>query len=1041
MLETFRGADARPLRLVPVLTVLVMLVGLVGASTASAGYSIKLAASDPAVNKGPYLPTYPKVSPGDQTCPTPSGGTGRAANPLEHSVVYKAPRTSSNFDAVTSLAPKDMELGQIVPFQFEIVATPTVTGNVTVNPYFLAKTTSGGDFGFDPSFGVYCAFVDSADPGTEDTGSDARVKTFTSSTINVGTSNEQIRGQVDMDGIQAGDRVILEVWVVLKSTIPAGVTGNVQTGIVSATEGIGGSTINVGNQTVPLLRVQEFFSSEADLSLTKFDAPDPVVAGSSLAYTVKVTNHSTDTVANSVVVTDHLDANTSFVSASLTSTKGTNYPPSTCSASGQTVTCSLGGLEPGEVVEIKLTVVVSPSAPTANKPSHGPHAGGVGASCPSNGVDVCNVASVTALTKDPNPANNAYWQPTNVTATLVETPAIEVTKTVAEPSFTGPGFVLHYTIHVDNTGNVPLADVTVTDPLLSNSLTCQPPQPAGLQPGDRMTCTGEYTTTQGDVQAGKVTNTAKGTGTGPGGEIVEDEASTESTYTSAGNDVDLELKKTASTSTAAPGTDVTFFLKVTNPGPGTATGVKVVDQLPTEVKFVSADPGCAYASGSHTVTCTIAGIPAGESVTREILVRVKKSFSFTTKSTHDHWVTVNRVERHVDLEAGETGTYEISCPNDAIMTDGSSWVQHVDQGTGTLSDVRLITARSTDRGTYQFVLENEAEGRAQVKLFGVCVDRKTAQNQGHAHDLVVGPSSGAPTTQTVSAPSAGRHTYTMSCPVGSVPVAPGWSFTSGSGRSVIWETNTSMTSWTFGFDTDGPATIEISLRCLNRQTSQVDGHRHPLTFSHPAQTFSIPPTGGTTTMRKITCGEQEKGILKTYALGHGLELVGDIPVPVAREFHLLNPTNASISAKLDLLCLGTRAAGRLKKGSITNTATVSHDGADPDSGNDSSSVTVRIKPGPGVSSLGITSLRSGAAVGLRYSLTSSASVRVTIRSASGGRAIASFSRRGSAGRNSIRLPRRLGAGEYRISISARDRKGRASGTSQVRFRVASRKRR
>ena len=83
--------------------------------TDSAGsYSLKWFAADPGVRHAPYLPTYRKVPPSAAACPVPSGGSGRASDPMPNAVLGN-PR-----DAVTSLAPRDLALGQIVPFEAEI---------------------------------------------------------------------------------------------------------------------------------------------------------------------------------------------------------------------------------------------------------------------------------------------------------------------------------------------------------------------------------------------------------------------------------------------------------------------------------------------------------------------------------------------------------------------------------------------------------------------------------------------------------------------------------------------------------------------------------------------------------------------------------------------------------------------------------------------------------------------------------------------------------------------------------------------------------
>lgn len=87
---------------------------------------------------------------------------------------------------------------------------------------------------------------------------------------------------------------------------------------------------------------------------------------------------------------------------------------------------------------------------------------------------------------------------------------LEVTKTVAD--ITGlsvppePGDIISYSIKVENTGNVTLADIEVDDPLIDAI------DPVGtiatLAPGDFETVEADYAITQADIDAGTVNNTA-----------------------------------------------------------------------------------------------------------------------------------------------------------------------------------------------------------------------------------------------------------------------------------------------------------------------------------------------------------------------------------------------------------------------------------------------------------------------------------------------------------------------------------------------------
>jgi uncharacterized repeat protein (TIGR01451 family) len=98
----------------------------------------------------------------------------------------------------------------------------------------------------------------------------------------------------------------------------------------------------------------------AELAVTIADEPDPVAPGSQLRYFVEVTNNGL-LEATGVVLTDTLDASTSFVSASLPA----------CSESSGAVTCTLGAISAGAstVVEIEVNVNVGFTGILANAAS------------------------------------------------------------------------------------------------------------------------------------------------------------------------------------------------------------------------------------------------------------------------------------------------------------------------------------------------------------------------------------------------------------------------------------------------------------------------------------------------------------------------------------------------------------------------------------------------------------------------------------------------------------------------------------------------
>lgn len=85
-------------------------------------------------------------------------------------------------------------------------------------------------------------------------------------------------------------------------------------------------------------------------------------------------------------------------------------------------------------------------------------------------------------------------------------PDLSLEKTADVNSFSAAGETIAYSFAVSNSGEVPLTDVSVTDPLIPD-VDCSA-VPATLEPGDDAVCVGEYVATADDVTAGEITNEA-----------------------------------------------------------------------------------------------------------------------------------------------------------------------------------------------------------------------------------------------------------------------------------------------------------------------------------------------------------------------------------------------------------------------------------------------------------------------------------------------------------------------------------------------------
>ena len=130
----------------------------------------------------------------------------------------------------------------------------------------------------------------------------------------------------------------------------------------------------------------------ADLDITKVAAPNPVVAGNNLTYTITVSNAGPDP-AVSASLSDTLPAATTFVS--LASPGGWSCTTPAVGAGG-TISCSLASMNVGSAV-FTLMVAVDVSA---------------------SGT-VSNTATITSSTSDPTPANNSATANTTVNAPTI----------------------------------------------------------------------------------------------------------------------------------------------------------------------------------------------------------------------------------------------------------------------------------------------------------------------------------------------------------------------------------------------------------------------------------------------------------------------------------------------------------------------------------------------------------------------------------------------------------------------------------------------
>src|SRR5690606_13833545 len=134
-----------------------------------------------------------------------------------------------------------------------------------------------------------------------------------------------------------------------------------------------------------------------------------------------------------------------------------------------------------------------------------------------------------------------------VTASATETisgskqPGLTLTKTASPTTFSSVGQQITYTIEVENTGNVTMTNISVTDPLTGLSETI-----ASLASGASETFTDTYTITQDDMNSGSVEYTSAASASALDSSTV---TATATETISARQQPGLPLTKTASPST------------------------------------------------------------------------------------------------------------------------------------------------------------------------------------------------------------------------------------------------------------------------------------------------------------------------------------------------------------------------------------------------------------------------------------------------------------------------------------------------------------
>ncbi len=350
-------------------------------------------------------------------------------------------------------------------------------------------------------------------------------------------------------------------------TATAPVTGNSNTANVTGADSLGRAATATATVPVPIIAPA--------LTLAKTAAPTTVTAaGQTVTYSFRVTN-SGDSTVNAISIVDTFTAPAAPVP--------TITCPTTTLASGASTTCT-------------GTYTVT-QADVDN--------GSIANSAVANGSDIVGgaVASNTAT------ANVA----------VTRTPALTIKKSATPATVTNAGQSISYSFVVTNTGNVTLHGITIADTFTAPagpvpSISCPT---TTLAPAASTTCSATYSTTQADIDAGSVTNTATASGLDPTNATTTSAPSTASVTATPG--AALTLVKTASPATVtAAGQTVTYTFRVTNSGNLTVRSLTIADTftapagpVPTITCAATTLAPAAATTCTGTYTTTQADIDAG----------------------------------------------------------------------------------------------------------------------------------------------------------------------------------------------------------------------------------------------------------------------------------------------------------------------------------------------------------------------------------------------------------------------------------------------
>jgi hypothetical protein len=314
--------------------------------------------------------------------------------------------------------------------------------------------------------------------------------------------------------------------------------------------------------------------------------------------------------------------------------------------------------------------------------------------------------------------------------------------------------------------------------------------------------------------------------------------------------------------------------------------------------------------------------------------------SALAQSGHQHDFNIDKSEQFMELAGMQSKTATMSCPTGQIAVNGSVKVDAVDSP-GHPQFVDTLTSRGFGARSWRFVVvNNNQSGRAQVKLFIVCI-----VGTAGTHGVALSEPGNDPATTVAetdatwddqgSIGSGFFNDRTPRCPGTSpgigvypdptlFPVRPSFAFRPSAGEmytsdallfSASGVTNTfglQSRDWTFQFDTYGndiATNAMTSIRCLGTHVAAVDGHRHAYDVSYQRVPHNVTVQPGTRAY-DITVGCPKRngsfGIIGVHSEFGGGRVTGSEPRGDVWAFRLANRGANPSVFQLGVICVEKR---------------------------------------------------------------------------------------------------------------------------------------